>query len=558
MSEPTTTSDSFKRLAIALLAALALLAAACGSDSSSEPAAEPTPTEADEPSEGEEQSAGEAESDDQAEAAEVDPTEAPAEPAVEEEEESETPVVPDPPEGWPLPNLDPSSTRAVFGSAIDSSTVDALELAWTYPLDIGTRATSTPIVIDGVVYIGDLNTNVHAIDLATGEGIWRADGGIPTFGPGGVVVEDGLVFASYLGAEVAAFDAASGEKVWATNITGEVNGGFVLIQPTVADGLVLAATSPNQSPGTRGTLFGLDQKTGEIEWAFDTIESPDLWGNPEINSGGGSWFPPAVDLDNGISYWGTSNPSPFPGTEGFPNGTSRPGDNKWTDSMVAIDNTTGELVWGNQAIAHDIFDRDAVVVAIADLPDGERVLIHTGKLGRVRGLTEAGEVIWDTPVGLHQNDDLESFEGPLDVLPGGVGGVTAPVGVADGVIYTSVINAPILYEGPEQKATGFATRFGEFDSQFYAIDAATGEILWEVDLPGDSIGGATVVNDLVFTTMLEPGVIMALDRETGEQVWSMDLPGQVDGWPAILDDQILLPVGGYNAGSVIAIKLADQ
>ena len=147
-------------------------------------------------------------------------------------------------------------------------------------------------------------------------------------------------------------------------------------------------------------------------------------------------------------------------------------------------------MWGNQAIEHDLFDRDSVITAIADLPDGGRVVIHTGKLGRVRGLTEAGELLWDTPIGMHQNDDVESFEGPLDVLPGGVGGVTAPVAIADGVVYTSVLNAPILYEEPESPATGFNTRFGELDSQFYAIDAATGEILWEISLPGDSIGGA--------------------------------------------------------------------
>ena len=398
---------------------------------------------------------------------------------------------------WPLPNYDHSGTRATFDSKIDSGNVDQLTEAWRYELPRGPgfgAAATTPIVIDGTVYIGDLLTNVHAVDLLTGERRWMVEVGVGVFGPSGVAVGWGKVFANKGGTEIAAYDAETGEELWATNLVG--NGGAINIQPTLAGGKVLAATSSLAQPGARGTLFALDQETGDVLWSFDTIESDDLWGHPELNSGGGAWYPPSVDLDKRVSYWGTSNPYPFPGAVGFPNGESRPGDNKWTDSILAIDLDTGELNWGYQAVAHDLFDHDTVLTAVADLNDAQgQVIISTGKLGRVIGLDPNGKVMWDTPVGMHQNDDLASFEGEIEVLPGAAGGVVTPIAVADGVVYVSVVNTPSTYAGPEQSSDA-GPPLGSFNSQFVAIDSATGNILWDVDLPGDSFGGATVVNDL--------------------------------------------------------------
>ena len=75
-----------------------------------------------------------------------------------------------------------------------------------------------------------------------------------------------------------------------------------------------------------------------------------------------------------------------------------------------------------------------------------------------------------------------------------------------------------------------------------AIDAATGKIQWEVDLPGDSFGGATVSGDLIFTSSFG-GEILALDRATGETLWSYDAAGGINGWPAIAGDELYVPVG---------------
>jgi len=195
-----------------------------------------------------------------------------------------------------------------------------------------------------------------------------------------------------------------------------------------------------------------------------------------------------------------------------------------------------------------------VITAIADTESGQ-VVISTGKLGRVIGLRPSGEVLWDTPVGVHLNDDLTSFEGELEILPGAAGSLVTPIAVADGVIYLSVVNAPITYSGPEESSTGAATIFGLFNSQFVAIDAATGNILWEVELSGDSFGGATVVNDLVFTSMLK-GLVIAMDRKTGETVWTYQVPGGINGWPAIAGNMILIPVGFGDPPVLLALKLS--
>jgi glucose dehydrogenase len=260
-----------------------------------------------------------------------------------------------------------------------------------------------------------------------------------------------------------------------------------------------------------------------------------------------------------VSYWGVSNPYPFPGTAGFPNGESRPGDNKWTDSIVAIDLDSGELRWGHQAVAHDLFDRDTILTAVVELPrnDPSQVIISTGKLGRVIGLDPDGTVLWDTPVGMHQNDDVFTFDDALEVLPGVLGGVETPIAVADGVVYVSVVNAPITYEGPDQSVFAGDTRLGSFDSQLVAIDAGTGDIIWDVALPGDSFGAATVVNDLVFTSVLS-GEILAFDRATGREVWSYQAPGGINGWPAFVDDRMVIPVGFSDPPVLLALALPSD
>ena len=98
-------------------------------------------------------------------------------------------------------------------------------------------------------------------------------------------------------------------------------------------------------------------------------------------------------------------------------------------------------------------------------------------------------------------------------------------------------------------------RLGEFPSQLVAIDAASGEIVWEADLPGDGFGAATIVNDLVFTSVIT-GQILAFDRATGEPVWSYQAPVGLSGSPAFVDDMLVIPIDFGDPPVLLALQLS--
>jgi glucose dehydrogenase len=466
---------------------------------------------------------------------------------------------------WPVPGRDYANTRATDDSPITRKNVHRLEPAWSVPFP-GASAygnlASTPLVVGDTVYVQDLLSNVAAIDLETGVLRWMHPYDRYQFGPNGPAVGYGKVFVAAGSQDIAALDAETGDEIWSTRITATDTDG-VSIQPVVVDGLVLAATVPISlsalfKGGDRGVLWALDAETGEKVWSFDTVKSPDLWGHPEINSGGGAWYPPAVDLRRGLVYWGTANPAPFPGSAEFPNGSSRPGPNLYTNSLVALDVRTGALAWYRQATPHDLFDRDFVLAAIAriEAEDGRArdVVVGSGKAGIVLTMSpDTGRRRTSTEVGTHRNDDLTELSGPTEVFPGLFGGVETPLATADGVVYTAAVNAPSVHIPDTIDFFGGA-QLGVHPGDVTAVDAATGEVLWNTKVDGDPLGATTVVNDLVLTATYQ-GVLYALDRENGKIVWEEELEGGVNGWPAVAGDTLLVPVGIARPAQLVAYRL---
>ncbi len=491
-----------------------------------------------------------------------DPTDpAPTDPAAPSVET--TAVPPDtaaPPGEWPVPGADYDNSRTATGSSITTDNVADLTVMWTAELPDAGSMPTTPIVLDDVVYVEGGRGSIAAVSLADGSVRWTTPQSGPNIGPTGVAVADGVVFGLSGPDSVQAVDAATGDQLWVTTITDTPTTG-VDIQPQVADGLVLVSTVPVSlsgiyTGGDRGIVKALDAATGEVVWEFDTVLGDDLWGNPEVNSGGGAWYPPAVDLEAGIVYIGVANPAPFPGTPEFPNGSSRPGDNLYTDSLVALDLHSGELLWYHQVIPHDILDRDQVHALIARLPNGEPVIVSAGKSGIVVGIDPGtGDPLWRTEVGIHQNDDLDELDGPTEVYPGTFGGVITPPATADGVVYLATLNAPTLL--PPDQPSYFGSELGSGPGEVAAVDAETGEVLWSTEVPGDPLGAATVVNDLVFTTVLS-GELIALDRATGEIVWQFTLPGGTNGWMAVAGDTLIVPVGNANPPRLVALALPSS
>jgi len=459
-------------------------------------------------------------------------------------------------DAWPTAGRDLRNSRAAPASAITSATVDTVTERWRVPLEGFGSLSTVPIVVDGIVYVAGGSGRVAALDVATGATRWISDATGFSIGPFGVAVDEVRVYGLDGSNGVVALDRATGSRLWATDTTATPSTG-VDIQPIVVDGTVIVSSVPVSiggiyQPGDRGVIYALDAATGAVKWTFDTVKGDDLWGHPEVNSGGGAWYPPAVDERRGLLYVGVANPAPFPGTPEYPNGTSRPGANLYTDSLVALDLRTGALRWFHQVTKHDLFDRDQVHALIADVA-GRDVVVSAGKSGVLVGLDpRSGRVRWRTEVGRHDHDDLTALDGPTLVYPGTYGGVLTPPATADGMVYAAVVNAPAELE-PDATAY-FGAQLGTADGEVVAVDARTGKVRWSTTVPGDPLGGATVVGDLVVTALLD-GTVLALDRKSGEIVRSWASGGGVNGWMAALDDVLLVPVGQSRPPQLVALGL---
>ena len=292
---------------------------------------------------------------------------------------------------WAGENYDLAATRDVRGTSISTSNVDQLGLAWTYGISAGGNfgaLTANPTVVGDTVFIQDASANVYALDKMTGEELWvnQYDDQVPSGGPNGVAAAYGLLFTTLGGVgDVLALRPEDGSEVWRTNVKGPLGEG-ITYYPAVHNSIVWISTIPGSSDafyqgGQRGILYALDAATGSVLWYFDTT-TDNLWGNPTVNSGGGSWHPPSFDAE-GRAYVPVANPAPYPGAEGFPWTSSRPGDNLYTNSVLKMDPETATLDWYYQVINHDVFDLDNHLTPILATIDGRDVAIASGKHGIV-------------------------------------------------------------------------------------------------------------------------------------------------------------------------------
>jgi outer membrane protein assembly factor BamB len=483
---------------------------------------------------------------------------------------------------WPLANHYYANTRAAVGSTINAGNVANLQVAWEAPLE-GTAewgaGTGNPVISDGVVYYEDLAANVYAVDFKTGDVIWNTRYNNKLFGPSGPAIGYGRVYALSRIDRYVALDIKTGQEQWQFDTGYQLASGA--FQPAAFNNHVFFAMQAAVSGrgkvvyhsyqgGTSGAVYLMDPKTGKPLWFWQVVEKG-FWGHPEVNSGGGLWFPPAIDTETGVSFWSSGNPSPVPGIKGWPNGSSRPGPNLYTNSMIAL-SFDGKLLWYNQVKPHDLFNLDfQISPMLAKVPiNGQdtNIVIGSGKLGVVYGFDEkTGKILWKTSVGFHQNDELQKL--PLDpesttwVAPGAWGGVEAPMAYADGTVYALTANLPSPYNAtayeadtPEQalnRSEG-GSSLKDATAQLYAIDAATGKVLWTHDFDKVAFSGVTVVNDLLFTSTLD-GEVYALSRADGNEVWQWQAPGGTNSWPAVSGDTIVWAFGLGDDPSVIALRL---
>ena len=461
-----------------------------------------------------------------------------------------------PPSGsWPYPNADLANTRQAPGSVISSANVSQLQEAWTFRITskpdggVGTLAMS-PVVVNGVVYIQDMQANVYALDLATGKLRWEYQVNTQELGgpgPDGVAVADGRVYGDTPHTAFA-LSAATGKPLWVDRSLLNSGQGAFSIQPQAVAGRVYLASSLANGPGG-GILLALDAATGSLIWKFNTMVGPDAAVRADRAGSGGAWESPLVGTDGSVTF-GIGNPY-----ESAATAIAHPERLLYSDSAVNLDGATGTLRWYYQAVPNDFQDHDLQTSPIAANINGSSVLIAAGKMGYVYALNaQSGALLWKTPVGEHNGHDNDSvlalehklhLAAPFTIEPGELGGVLSNPAVADDTVYVSTVDEPIIYSKLTQiLGSGI---LHPPTGAFEALNLATGKVEWDTKLPEMALGAAAVSNDLVFTTLYD-GELIALNRTTGAIVYRHQLPTSTNAPLVVMGNTVIVSAGGPLTG----------
>jgi PQQ-dependent dehydrogenase (methanol/ethanol family) len=492
-------------------------------------------------------------------------------------------------------NGDYSQSRFFPNKQINVSNVSKLRPAWVFQTEVKDTMETSPIVVNGVMYVTTAFDHVYALDARTGEELWHYKqklGPITTYccGPNnrGVAVLEDMVYLATLDAKLVALDAKTGKQVWETQIADPELGYSETMAPTAVKGKILVGTNGGEY-GIRGFMKAFDAKTGKNLWTFNTVpeSSVGVWatndatgrdmhrdiaaekaafakvGDPYKTLGGGVWQNPAVDLDANRIYFVVGNPSPDL------DGSLRPGDNLYTDSLVSVDLDTGKYVCHFQYIAHDVWDLDAVsppaIVKVAD-KDGKMIkgVIHGGKTGHiyVHDAKDCSLIRFSEAMVPQENMWVLPTKDGARMLPGANGGVEwSPLATNPGLglAYAINLHQPMTYHVessayPAGKLwLGGAFKIIPTEEQWgnvTAVDYNTGKIKWQVKTQQPMIGGIlATAGGLVFTGESN-GQFEAFDAETGAALWKFQAGAGVNAPPSsytVDGKQYVVVAAGGNA-----------
>jgi PQQ-dependent dehydrogenase (methanol/ethanol family) len=470
-----------------------------------------------------------------------------------------------------------AQTRFYPNQQINSGNVSRLRPAWIFQTDVQESMETSPLVVKDVMYITTSFDHVYALNARTGEQIWQYKqklGPLTIYccGPNnrGVTVLGDRVYLATLDSKLVALDAKTGKTVWETQIADPTLGYSETMAPTAVDGKILIGTNGGEY-GIRGFVRAYDAETGKLVWNFDTIpeNSVGVWatkdatgrdmhrdisaektalakdGDPYKKLGGGVWQNPAVDRARHRIYFVVGNPSPDL------DGSVRPGDNLYTDSLVSVDLDTGKYVCHFQYIAHDIWDLDAVspgvLVRVRDA-DGALVdgVLHAGKTGHVyvNKADDCSLIRYSEAMVPQQNMwTLPTAQGAV-MLPGANGGVEwSPMAVDPnlGLTYAINLHQPMTYTvTPAPYPSGKLWLGGAFKvipgaeqwGNITAVNYNTGRIEWQVKTEQPMIGGVlATAGNLVFTGEGN-GLFKAYHSRTGSELWRFRAGAGVNAPPS--------------------------
>lgn len=477
---------------------------------------------------------------------------------------------------------------------INARNVSALRPASLIQTGFLATFTTSPIVVDGVMYISTPNSTVQAYDAVTGAPLWRyaprLGYSVVCCGPvnRGVAIAKGKVFVAQLDGRVTALDARNGEIKWRTEAAKTLPGpdttfySFTMA-PQVYDSMVIVGNSGAEYP-TRGFVQAYDQETGKLLWRFHTTAAPDEpggdgWEGDSWKTGGGSvWSTPAIDHERGLIIFATGNPQ----ADYWP--AERRGDNGYTVSIVAIHAKTGKLAWWYQMVPHDQWDYDAAApVLLFDVDDGKGGKIpvagEAGKEGHLFMVDRRdGKLVRksDAFVIESANKFTPLSSTPITILPGVNGGnIWSPPAYSPltKYFYVPATNQAWTYTSKEiprykvgdamvgQRLGGTAVAVDasvpggiEPHGVLSAIDVNSGKIAWQYKSALPMVGGALVTGgNLVFHTE-SSGDIAAFDAKNGKKLWTYHLGAGATAPPITYrvkgKQYVAVAAGGLSGGGV--------
>jgi lanthanide-dependent methanol dehydrogenase len=495
---------------------------------------------------------------------------------------------------WTMPGRDYASTRYSGLAEITTGNAGRLRPVWTFSTGVLAGHEGQPLVVKNTMYVVTPWPNVlYAFDL-TREGYplkwkYRPDVSRNAIGIAccdavnrGAVFADGKVIYNLLDGHTVAVDAATGREVWKTRIADLSEGETTPMAPFVVKNRVIVGASGGEF-GIYGWIKGLDLRTGRIAWTAHNIgpdtavrarlgtfkpyydTGPELalttWPKDGWKTGGAPvWGWMSYDPELDLLYYGTGNPAPY-------NAEQRPGDNKWTSSVLARRPVDGSLVWAYQFTPHDNWDYDAASeMILADLTIGGRprkVLVNFNKNGFQYTIDRAtGEVLVAEPfvyLNWARSVDLKTGRPVVDsakltgaskgnrknICPSLEGGKSpaspAAYSPRTGLFYTSTNNLCMDFAATTAAriagtpfigaGTPYQAGPGGFLGAFIAWDAASGRKAWEAREPYPLWSGALVTaGDVAFYGTLD-GWFKAADAKTGKVLWKFKVGSGVVGNP---------------------------
>ena len=480
-------------------------------------------------------------------------------------------------DSWPTYNGDYSGKRFSSLRQINKSNVGNLAMVWGFQTDVNTAGLkSTPLLVDGTLYFTEPD-DVWAVDARSGRQNWhyryRKNEGLH-IGQRGLGMYKGRLYFETPDAHLLCLDARTGEVQWNVELADVKLGYWATMAPLVIRNHVLVGVSGDFND-LHGFIDSFDPETGKLQWRWDSLPKPgqpgsETWPSHSdaIQHGGGmTWITGTYDPELNLVYWGTANPNPVL------DGSSRPGDNLYTCSIVALNPDTGKLVWHFQPSPHDVHDWDAVQTPI--IFDGNfrgeqrKLLIQASRNGYLFVLERTnGKPLLSTPFAdINWSSGIDAKGRPTgkpDKYPTPAGTLVEPdaIGATNWMSPSFNPETGLLYVDTQQSFSlyyaygiGKPEGFGGRDlsvwsrSSLKAIDYQTGKCRWEHDLgPGWNWSGVlSTAGGVVFTADVH-GNILALDAATGKTLWHVYGGSAAQGPPITyeLDGRQYILVGAHG------------